>query len=387
MKERLKQKKGITLIALVVTIIVLLILAGITIATITGNNGIIKKAQEAKSNTEYDGWSEKIDLAIIDAEGNNRNADINDVIEELKNNDIIDDASQVNLETGDITTNEPSYVITDKLNDYISNVEITISKNPESEPSAGVILRVEKVEGIEGNINLSTVDVNSLTEQEKKDMLKTIDVFYANTLNKANVTSFEEYLDWNGYEKNEEEYLDWVEYFYGGIDEYLQFMIEELQGANVDMASSYVIINPDNNVLDVYEAIENGKYTFTIKEILTGKTYEKSVEVDNIDDNMFPYYVQSYWDKTISKICLRARNNGEQTEFQQAYIIFNGEKIEVTNCIVDSKIINVIAVAVYLEELGKIHFNGDVNGTMQIFELVKDGKTYLGVGEVSWRVE
>ena len=168
MKERLKQKKGITLIALVVTIIVLLILAGITIATITGNNGIIKKAQEAKSNTEYDGWSEKIDLAIIDAEGNNRNADINDVIEELKNNDIIDDASQVNLETGDITTNEPSYVITDKLNDYISNVEITISKNPESEPSAGVILRVEKVEGIEGNINLSTVDVNSLTEQEKK---------------------------------------------------------------------------------------------------------------------------------------------------------------------------------------------------------------------------
>lgn len=40
--------KGITLIALVITIIVLLILAGITIATLTGDNGIIGKAINAK---------------------------------------------------------------------------------------------------------------------------------------------------------------------------------------------------------------------------------------------------------------------------------------------------------------------------------------------------
>ena len=44
--------KGITLITLVVTIIVLLILAGITIGTITDDNGIIKKAQEAANKTE-----------------------------------------------------------------------------------------------------------------------------------------------------------------------------------------------------------------------------------------------------------------------------------------------------------------------------------------------
>ena len=45
-------KRGITLIALVVTIIVLLILAGVTIATLTGDNGILTKAQEAKNKTE-----------------------------------------------------------------------------------------------------------------------------------------------------------------------------------------------------------------------------------------------------------------------------------------------------------------------------------------------
>ena len=41
-------EKGITLIALVVTIVVLLILAGISIGTITGENGLIKNARRCK---------------------------------------------------------------------------------------------------------------------------------------------------------------------------------------------------------------------------------------------------------------------------------------------------------------------------------------------------
>ena len=49
---KVNQNKGITLIALVVTIIVLLILAGISIAVLTGENGIILKAQESKEATE-----------------------------------------------------------------------------------------------------------------------------------------------------------------------------------------------------------------------------------------------------------------------------------------------------------------------------------------------
>ena len=52
MKEKLKQKKGITLIALVITIIVLLILAGVSIAMLTGENGILTQAQRAKTETE-----------------------------------------------------------------------------------------------------------------------------------------------------------------------------------------------------------------------------------------------------------------------------------------------------------------------------------------------
>lgn len=45
LNESLKKNEGITLIALVITIIVLLILAGITISTITGENGILTRSK------------------------------------------------------------------------------------------------------------------------------------------------------------------------------------------------------------------------------------------------------------------------------------------------------------------------------------------------------
>lgn len=47
----LKSKKGITLVALVVTIVVLLILAGVSINLVLGDNGIISKAQEGKTKS------------------------------------------------------------------------------------------------------------------------------------------------------------------------------------------------------------------------------------------------------------------------------------------------------------------------------------------------
>ena len=64
--------RGITLIALVITIIILLILAGITIGAITGNNGLIKQAGEAKEDSEIANEKEVIDNATIDAMGKNK---------------------------------------------------------------------------------------------------------------------------------------------------------------------------------------------------------------------------------------------------------------------------------------------------------------------------
>ena len=65
LKERVKSKNGITLIALVITIIVLLILAGVTIATLTGDNGILTKAQSTKIQSERASIKEQIELAVV----------------------------------------------------------------------------------------------------------------------------------------------------------------------------------------------------------------------------------------------------------------------------------------------------------------------------------
>ena len=57
------KQKGITLIALVITIIVLLILAGVSIATLTGQNGILNQAQIAKEETQIAKEKENLKLA------------------------------------------------------------------------------------------------------------------------------------------------------------------------------------------------------------------------------------------------------------------------------------------------------------------------------------
>ena len=64
---------GITLIALVITIIVLLILAGVSIATLTGDNGILTRANEAKENTEQASEDELRRLTALEAATNLEN--------------------------------------------------------------------------------------------------------------------------------------------------------------------------------------------------------------------------------------------------------------------------------------------------------------------------
>lgn len=61
---RRKSNKGITLIALVITIIILLILVGVTILTLNGENGILGKSQTAKEETNKQTATEIIQLKI-----------------------------------------------------------------------------------------------------------------------------------------------------------------------------------------------------------------------------------------------------------------------------------------------------------------------------------
>lgn len=67
MRKMLKNKNGITLIALVITIVVLLILAGVTLNLVLDNNGIIQKSKEARSETIVADEKEKVEMAYVSA--------------------------------------------------------------------------------------------------------------------------------------------------------------------------------------------------------------------------------------------------------------------------------------------------------------------------------
>ena len=86
MEKVLKQKNGITLIALVITIIVLLILAGISISMLSGDNGILQKATDAKTNTEKANEKEQIQIEVLGSYNESGELKIATVNANIKNN-------------------------------------------------------------------------------------------------------------------------------------------------------------------------------------------------------------------------------------------------------------------------------------------------------------
>ncbi len=125
----IKKEKGITLIALVITIIVLLILASVTIATLTGENGILTRANEAKEQTEIASVKEQAQLDIA-----------NWIAEELKNgrDTTIDDWEGIKniLETANPDVEDRYYKnVTEEgvetPNGYIVPIEELYTNSPE----------------------------------------------------------------------------------------------------------------------------------------------------------------------------------------------------------------------------------------------------------------
>ena len=112
----MRNKKGITLIALVITIIVLLILVGVSIVMLTGNNGILTQAQKAKLSTELSSYKEQLQLYKTEKQAENRDF-IESSLTVGKEN--LTYNTQPTGETGNIKTVIPSI-----KNEYIDKVEI-----------------------------------------------------------------------------------------------------------------------------------------------------------------------------------------------------------------------------------------------------------------------
>ena len=101
-KSESKNNRGITLIALVITIIVLLILAEVTIATLTGDNGILTKATEAKQKTMEATAKEKVQTEVMASYGTDGKIKEKITLQTAKQNEMLNNAenSYINLTDG-----------------------------------------------------------------------------------------------------------------------------------------------------------------------------------------------------------------------------------------------------------------------------------------------
>ena len=149
LKEQLKINKGITLIALVITIIVLLILAGVTIATLTGDNGILTKAQNSKEKNAQKTVEEQINLAVQASKINEGLVIDKDILEqELTNNGI------------EITKSENDELPwTVKKDGYV----YTISENGEVKEKEGIAITTGDIEILKGSTEGKKVSAQILS--------------------------------------------------------------------------------------------------------------------------------------------------------------------------------------------------------------------------------
>ena len=295
LRKKLKNTKGITLIALVVTIIILLILAGISIAMLTGNNGVLTQGQRAKEETRIASVEETVKLykqgKYIDSATKTTTENANEMLEDLKKQKLLSE-DEIDRENEIITIKRKDGSIAKEI--QYGTLTINISKTPEKEKAVRVTLKVESVEGTKAlNVN-SQEDMENFfnkSEDEKKDLIKRIYPTYINeiTKNSKNPMNFKTLNDVISYlannnklpENSEEAFWNYVEQ-QGGINGLLAEVMELYYNEQNKEIKGYIVTNPDGESLDTYIAKENGIYLFTVIDIVTGKKYERKVNVDNI---------------------------------------------------------------------------------------------------------
>ena len=157
LRKKLKNTKGITLIALVVTIIILLILAGVSIAMLTGNNGVLTQAKSAKENTRVGEVQEKVKLAVQAALTANLGNGIEKEKFQEELNNMFTQGEQVGLEYDE--TNKKYTVTVDKYEVEVSNMG-AVGEAKEAVIQAKLTLTYKNTEQKAGENVASVVDKN-----------------------------------------------------------------------------------------------------------------------------------------------------------------------------------------------------------------------------------
>ena len=129
-----KKERGITLIALVITIIVLLILAGVSIAMLTGQNGILTQAQNSKTVTENKSAEEKVKLSVMGARADDGTLTVGKLRTELANY-----GGTVEGDTFPVTATVDGKSFTVDANGNVTSAGSSIDPNPPAPTGNGTL--------------------------------------------------------------------------------------------------------------------------------------------------------------------------------------------------------------------------------------------------------
>ena len=391
----LRNKKGITLIALVVTIVVLLILAGVTISLLLDENGIIAKSKDARTETRVSQIEDEVGMwkqhNFINKESNQAQENADTVLANLISRKLLTE-EEIDRDQELITIKKKDGTIIKEIS--YSSVTINISKSPATKKAGAVLLKVDSVEGLTIPIITNEEElnnwINSLSEDQKKEIIRNGFIKFVNKQDpSANCTTFQDVLDLakeQGVISEATEDAFWtVLLSEQGLDENLIAMLKEVYfNKSTKKIEGYTVTNPANETSNTYIATENGTYTFKIQDIVTGKTYTKKVEVTNVDTSLPAYVPVTSIREGWTYIHMFDASINNYTTFEKAYVILNGEKIELKSNDLkkaqDNKYESVYTVIPntlsQLVEEGKLTERPNLFGTTQTFILVKDGVEY-----------
>ena len=268
-----KKNMGITLIALVITIIVLLILATITVGAISGDNGILKNAGKAKDNTEISEEKEIISIATVKAIGENNKGNLEeDEFQQELNNEIgkegVAEVTDIGEEFEVLFTESSRYYIVSKNGDVSearemvkdnSPADITTGKDGEELEGRYEIWSIEDLVVLS---NISRGKGNYLKDGEIVDATRDIfsgdTIYLMRTLNFNSAASYSDLsMTWS-YDAEEKAYI-----IDGSSDKNLRELLTDKEGVGFtpisedtgsgDLIFAGIFDGQNNEIQNLYE--------------------------------------------------------------------------------------------------------------------------------------
>ena len=204
-----KSDRAITLIALIVTIIVLLVLAGVTIANVMGNQGVIKKAKIAANNYDTQSANEEMELFLMGL-GNDITGDrLADYLKNYIGNDGLEDFQNNGDGTGQLVLNGKRYTL--HFNDLtftydgkgtgiVRNLKQVLNNNNEDVPGVAMV-------------GAGDIETEDLGWEVLKDNGNTVDLIAINNTNfELNISGI------NGYTNGVKALNDICNKLYGNLE-------------------------------------------------------------------------------------------------------------------------------------------------------------------------